>query len=142
MLEPQLGMGVSELLEMARTTERLGFGYLFRSDHLADTGGRRGRESSECWVTLAAVAARTKSIRFGPLVSPMGFRNPAVLASMAWTLHSLSPGRLRLGVGAGWYEKEYLSYGIPFPPFNVRDEQLGEALQARWAEVSRAVTRG
>jgi len=129
MLEPQLGMSVSELLGLAKAAERLGFGYLCRSDHLADTGGRKGRESPECWVTLGAVAALTRSIKFGPLVSPVGFRNPAVLASMAWALHSFSSGRLQLGVGAGWYEKEYLSYGIPFPPFKVRDEQLGEALQ-------------
>lgn len=129
MLEPQIGMTVPQLLEMASTAERLGFGYLCRSDHLFDTGGRKGRESSECWVTLGAVAARTKTIRFGPLVSPIGFRNPAVLASMAWSVQSLAPGRLQLGVGAGWYEDEYRAFGIDFPPFKVRDEQFGEALQ-------------
>jgi alkanesulfonate monooxygenase SsuD/methylene tetrahydromethanopterin reductase-like flavin-dependent oxidoreductase (luciferase family) len=129
MLEPQLGMSVSKLLEMAETAESLGFGYLCRSDHLIDTGGRKGRESPECWTTLAAIATRTSSIKFGPLVSPIGFRNPAVLATMARTVHSLAKGRLQLGVGAGWYEHEYASYGIPFPPFKVRDEQLDEALQ-------------
>jgi alkanesulfonate monooxygenase SsuD/methylene tetrahydromethanopterin reductase-like flavin-dependent oxidoreductase (luciferase family) len=63
------------------------------------------------------------------MVSPIGFRNPAVLASMAWTVYSLSGGRLQLGVGAGWYKDEYRAYGVPFPEFKVRDEQLGEALQ-------------
>lgn len=129
MLEPQEGMSVPELLELAESAERLGFGYLCRSDHLIDTGGRKGRESSECWMTLAAVAARTKTLKIGPLVSPIGFRNPAVLARMAWTLHSFSRGRLQLGIGAGWYKNEYDSNGIEFPSFKVRDEQLGEALR-------------
>jgi len=129
MLEAQEGMSVSKLLEIADLTERLGFGYLCRSDHLMDLAGRKGRVSSECWVTFGAIAARTKSLKFGPLVSPVGFRNPAVLARMAWTLHSFVPGRFQLGVGSGWYEDEYRSNGLEFPSFRVRDEQFAEALQ-------------
>ena len=129
MLEAQAGMSTSELLAIADRTERLGFGYLCRSDHLADLEGRKTLESPECWVTLGAIAARTKSLKIGPLVSPIGFRNPAILARMAWTLHSFIPGRLQLGVGAGWNEKEFAANGLEFPPFNVRDAQFEEALQ-------------
>jgi alkanesulfonate monooxygenase SsuD/methylene tetrahydromethanopterin reductase-like flavin-dependent oxidoreductase (luciferase family) len=75
---------------------------------------------------LGAIAARTKSLKFGPLVSPIGFRNPGILARMAWTLHSFVPRRLQLGVGAGWYEGEYAAHGLDFPSFKVRDEQFGE----------------
>jgi len=129
MLEAQAGLSVRELLHVAERTERLGFGYLCRSDHLIDLRGRRGLESPECWVTLGAMAAHTKSLKFGPLVSPIGFRNPALLARMAWTLHSFVPGRLQLGVGAGWYEDEYVVNGLEFPPFKVREQQLVEALR-------------
>ena len=63
------------------------------------------------------------------MVSPIGFRNPAVLARMARTVDSISPGRLQLGVGAGWYEDEYLAHGMEFPSIKVRKEQFHEALQ-------------
>ena len=131
MLEPQLGMQVGEILEWAEYAEKAGFGYILRSDHLMPTGGRTGEDSPspECWVTLGAVAASTKRVAFGPLVTPVGFRNPALLARMACTLHSFSEGRLVLGFGAGWFRDEYLANGYEFPPFRVRFEQLLEALK-------------
>jgi alkanesulfonate monooxygenase SsuD/methylene tetrahydromethanopterin reductase-like flavin-dependent oxidoreductase (luciferase family) len=107
MLEPQEGMAVEEIVEWAEYAERSGYGYLFRSDHLLPTFPRaateRSVDSPECWTTLGAVAAKTSKIRFGPMVSPLGFRNPALLGRMARTLHGYSRGRLVLGVGAGWY---------------------------------------
>src|SRR5712691_2202949 len=131
MLEPQAGMQVGEILEWAEYAEKAGFGYILRSDHLMPTGGRKREEDSpspECWVTLGAVAADTNRIKFGPLVTPVGFRNPALLAKMACTLHSFSEGRLVLGFGAGWFRDEYLANGYEFPPFRDRFEQLLEAL--------------
>jgi alkanesulfonate monooxygenase SsuD/methylene tetrahydromethanopterin reductase-like flavin-dependent oxidoreductase (luciferase family) len=129
MLEPQEGMGLRELLDIARSVEKIGYGYLFRSDHLLPTSRRQNLDSPECWVTLGAIAAITKTLKFGPMVSPIGFRNPALLARMAGTVDSISSGRLRLGVGAGWYEDEYLAHGFEFPSLKVRKEQFHEALQ-------------
>src|ERR1700746_3135026 len=111
MLEPQLGMAMNEFIDNVKMTERLGFGYLFRSDHLLPTDDRRGIDSPECWASLGAIAASTHKIRFGPMVSPVGFRNPALLAKMACTLHSFSGGRLQLSAGAGWYEPEFRAHG-------------------------------
>jgi len=128
MLEPQLGMSPAQLVETARLAEELGFGYLFRSDHLLPTDGRRGIDSPECWTSLGAIAASTKSLKFGPMVTPIGFRNPALLARMACTVHSLSGGRLQLSMGAGWYEAEYVANGFRFPQFTERLGQFREAL--------------
>jgi alkanesulfonate monooxygenase SsuD/methylene tetrahydromethanopterin reductase-like flavin-dependent oxidoreductase (luciferase family) len=128
MLEPQFGMTVRQLVETAKQAESLGFGYLFRSDHLLPTDDSRGKDSPECWTSLGAVAAETTTIKFGPMVTPLGFRNPALLARMACTLHSFSGGRLQLAVGAGWYEPEYRAHGYEFPPFAVRRKEFEEGL--------------
>jgi alkanesulfonate monooxygenase SsuD/methylene tetrahydromethanopterin reductase-like flavin-dependent oxidoreductase (luciferase family) len=128
MLEPQLGMSMDQVIGAAMQAEELGFGYFFRSDHLLPTNDRRGVDSPECWTSLGAVAASTSRIKFGPLVSPIGFRNPALLAKMACTLHSFSRGRLQLAVGAGWYEAEYRAHGFLFPDFRIRLAQFREAL--------------
>lgn len=129
MLEPQQGMSVQEIIDWGAYAERHGYGYIFRSDHLLPTNGNVDRDSAECWVSLGALAATTKRIKFGPMVTPIGFRNPALLAQMACNLHSYSKGRLLLGVGAGWYKKEYLAKGYEFPKLHVRHEQLIEALK-------------
>lgn len=128
MLEPQQAMSFQEVVDWCAYAERHGYGYFFRSDHLIPTYGDRNRDSPECWVTFGALAATTKRIRFGPMVTPIGFRNPALLAQMACNLHAFSKGRFLLGVGAGWYEEEYLAKGYPFPKYQVRHEQLIEAL--------------
>ena len=128
MVEPQLGMTVEQLVETSRKAEDLGFGYFLRSDHILPTSGSHGIDAPECWTSLGAIAASTSRIRFGPLVSPIGFRNPALLAKMACTLHSYSKGRLQLAVGAGWYDAEYKAYGYPFPGFKERAAQFQEAL--------------
>jgi alkanesulfonate monooxygenase SsuD/methylene tetrahydromethanopterin reductase-like flavin-dependent oxidoreductase (luciferase family) len=129
MLEPQLGMSMDRLVATARQADELGFGYFFRSDHILPTNDKRGMDSPECWTSLGAVAAATSRVKFGPLVSPIGFRNPALLAKMACTLHSFSHGRLQLAVGAGWYGPEYQAHGYPFPDFHTRVAQFKEALE-------------
>jgi alkanesulfonate monooxygenase SsuD/methylene tetrahydromethanopterin reductase-like flavin-dependent oxidoreductase (luciferase family) len=129
MLEPQEGMGLEELLDVAKLVEKSGYGYLFRSDHVLPTSKKKGLDSPECWVTLGAIAATTKKVRFGPMVSPIGFRNPAFLARMARTVDAISSGRLQLGVGAGWYKEEYLAHGFVFPSVKVRKEQFREGLE-------------
>jgi alkanesulfonate monooxygenase SsuD/methylene tetrahydromethanopterin reductase-like flavin-dependent oxidoreductase (luciferase family) len=129
MLEPQLGMSVEDVIEWARYAERGGYGYIMRSDHLSPTSRGEIVDSPECWITLGLIAANTKNIRFGPLVSPIGFRNPALLARMACTLHAYADGRLLLGVGAGWLPGEFAAQGYDFPKFRVRREQLLEAIK-------------
>ena len=136
MLEPQLGMSMDQLVGVARQAEALGFGHFFRSDHILPTNDRRGMDSPECWTSLGAVAASTTRVKFGPMVSPIGFRNPALLAKMACTLHSFSKGRLQLAVGAGWYEAEYRAHGYPFPDFKTRVAQFGEALDIMTALIN------
>ncbi len=139
MIEPQQGLSVDDILVWADYAESSGYGYIFRSDHILSMGAMKGKPvpSPECWVSLGALAARTKKIRFGPMVSPVGFRNPAMLGRMACTIHAFSKGRLFLGLGAGWYEDEYVAHGYAFPPFKVRRKQLIEAF-----EIVRPMTEG
>jgi alkanesulfonate monooxygenase SsuD/methylene tetrahydromethanopterin reductase-like flavin-dependent oxidoreductase (luciferase family) len=138
MLEPQLGMSVGDIVRCAKYAENAGYGSIFRSDHILPTPGWGApADSPECWVSLGALAAETRSVAFGPMVSPIGFRNPALLAKMACTIHSYSMGRLLLGVGAGWFKEEYLAHGMEFPGFKVRLEQLEEALK-----IIRPLTQG
>jgi alkanesulfonate monooxygenase SsuD/methylene tetrahydromethanopterin reductase-like flavin-dependent oxidoreductase (luciferase family) len=129
MVEPQEGMDVEVLMEVAELAERDGYGYFFRSDHLLPTSRSKGLDSSECWVTLGAMAQRTKKIKFGPMVSPIGWRNPALLARMACTVDAMAHGRLQLGLGAGWYQDEYLAHGFEFPDPGTRVKQFHEALE-------------
>jgi alkanesulfonate monooxygenase SsuD/methylene tetrahydromethanopterin reductase-like flavin-dependent oxidoreductase (luciferase family) len=127
-LEPQQGMGSQELTDWCKYAERMGYGYAFRSDHYLPipTGVA---DSAECWTSLAMIATATKTLRFGPMVTPTSYRNPALLAKMARTVNLASGGRLVFGLGAGWYEKEYLAYGYEFPDVPTRLEQFEEALR-------------
>lgn len=118
-----------DIIKWAISAEKAGYGYVFRGDHIASREPDSRDERPECWVTLGAIAASTNKIKFGPLVTPIGFRNPALLARMACTLHSYSTGRLILGLGAGWLEEEYIVHGMPFPSVNTRIKQLHEGLQ-------------
>jgi alkanesulfonate monooxygenase SsuD/methylene tetrahydromethanopterin reductase-like flavin-dependent oxidoreductase (luciferase family) len=83
----------------------------------------------ECWSSLSYFAGLYPALKFGSIVISHSFRNPAMLAKMAATLHYLTDGRLILGLGAGWNKEEYLAYGYDFPPNGVRVDQFGEALQ-------------
>jgi F420-dependent oxidoreductase-like protein len=83
----------------------------------------------EGWTTLAALAAVTRRIRVGVMVSGNTYRHPAVLANMATTLDHISNGRLELGLGAGWNEQEHNAYGITMPPVGTRMDMLEEACQ-------------
>jgi F420-dependent oxidoreductase-like protein len=113
---------------MAEAAERLGFEALFTSDHYLSEQGNRDRGSSDAWTMLSALAARTSTIRLGTLVSPVTFRQPAVLAKQAATVDRVSGGRVELGMGAGWWEEEHRTHGFPFPPVSERFERLEEQL--------------
>jgi F420-dependent oxidoreductase-like protein len=108
--------------------EELGFESLWRSDHLLSIHDP-SREALETWVALTVVAAETRRLVFGPLVCPITFRHPSLLAKMAAAVDGLSGGRLVLGLGAGWYDAEHLAYGIPFPPLDERMARLEEGIE-------------
>ena len=90
---------------------------------------RRRTHSLECWTLLPALARETSRLRFGALVTCNNYRHPPLLAKMAATLDHLSAGRLEFGLGAGWYEHEYVAYGYDFPSAGTRLAQLDEALR-------------
>ena len=104
-----------ELLTMARTAEDGGLDSLWLGDHLLyDLPGGVTRGPWEVWTSLAAIAAVTSRIELGPFVASTGFHAPAMLAKMAATVDGISGGRLILGLGAGWNEREYTAFGFPF----------------------------
>jgi alkanesulfonate monooxygenase SsuD/methylene tetrahydromethanopterin reductase-like flavin-dependent oxidoreductase (luciferase family) len=129
MIEGQEGLTWELWRQVCRDAERLGFDSLRRSDHMASLMGPTDRESLECWVSLALAAEWTTRIEFGPMVSPMTFRHPAILARMAAAVDQLSKGRLLLGVGAGWNEIEHQAFGLPFPSLKDRFDLLEAGIE-------------
>ena len=115
MIEGQEGLTWERWFRLARAAEDLGYDALCRSDHLTGLSGEPKRPSLETWVSLAWLASHTQRIRFGPMVSPMTFYHPALLAKMATAIDVLSGGRLDLGIGAGWNEYEHAMFGDPVP---------------------------
>jgi alkanesulfonate monooxygenase SsuD/methylene tetrahydromethanopterin reductase-like flavin-dependent oxidoreductase (luciferase family) len=126
MVEGQEGMTWESFLGLARTVEELGFDSFFRSDHLTALGGEKDRQSLALWSSLSVLALQTKRIRFGPMVCPITFRHPAIVAKMAASVSVLSNGRLDLGIGAGWYREEHEMFGIDFPRYGIRLKMLDE----------------
>jgi probable F420-dependent oxidoreductase len=104
-----------ELLDMARAIEDLGYDSLWLGEHLLYRWpDRAARGPWEAWGVLAALAAVTSRVEFGPLVACTAFHNPAILAKRAVTIDEISGGRFVLGLGAGWNETEFRAFGIPF----------------------------
>lgn len=104
----------SDILAMARLAESIGFDALWVSDHVG-FGDPDGEWSGawESWTLLSALAVATERVHLGTYVLAMPLRNPALLAKMAETLDEISDGRVILGVGAGWNDPEFTSYGVP-----------------------------
>jgi F420-dependent oxidoreductase-like protein len=113
MIEGQEGVTWDDWVRLARLAEELGFEGLFRSDHYTAII-RPDADAYDAWATLAGLAALTERIRLGTLVSPATFRHPSVLARMAVTVDHISGGRVDVGMGSGWYEREHLAHGFPF----------------------------
>jgi alkanesulfonate monooxygenase SsuD/methylene tetrahydromethanopterin reductase-like flavin-dependent oxidoreductase (luciferase family) len=124
MIEGQEGLTWERWLKLVHAAEDLGYESLCRSDHLTGLAGDAQRPSLETWTSLTVLAERTQRIRFGPMVSPITFYHPALLAKMAAALDTLSLGRLDLGIGAGWNEYEHAMFGIPMPPIKERMDRL------------------
>jgi probable F420-dependent oxidoreductase len=110
------------------TDARIGGGAAPARDNVAAAGGR-SMPLLECWTALSALARDTQRLWLGTSVLSISYRLPSVLAKMAATLDVISGGRLELGLGAGWFEREYRAYGIPFPRIGERIEQLDEAVE-------------
>jgi F420-dependent oxidoreductase-like protein len=124
MIEGQEGLTWERWWRIAAAAEDLGYESLCRSDHLTGLSGQGKRPSLETWASLTALATRTKRIRFGPMVSPLTFYHPAILAKRAAAIDGLSGGRFDLGIGAGWNELEHTMFGVPFPPLKERMDRL------------------
>ena len=104
-----------ELLDMTRAIEDLGYDSVWLGEHLLYRWAERPpRAPWEAWSMLAAIAASTSRIEFGPLVACTNFHNPALLAKQAATIDEISGGRLILGLGAGWNETDFRAFGFPF----------------------------
>jgi probable F420-dependent oxidoreductase len=107
----------TEYAAMARAAEEVGFDSIWIGDHLLYAAGNRGggeRGPWEAWTLLSALAAVTERVELGPLVACAGFHPPGLIAKMAATIAEVSGGRFVLGLGAGWNEREYSAFGIPF----------------------------
>ena len=109
--------------------EELGFDTAYLVDHLVDTDGPPEHPCLESWTLLAALAAWTRRIRLGVLVTSNTFRHPAVLLKSAVTVDHISGGRLILGLGTGWHEGEHRRYGIDLPAPAERVDRFEEAVE-------------
>lgn len=145
MIEGQEGLTWERWRRICFDVDTLGFDSLRRSEHFFSVMGAVDRDCIECWASLALAAEWTKTIEFGPMVSPMTFRPPALLARTASAVDVLSGQRLILGVGAGWYEREHVDFGIPFLTVKERMDRLEEGIKtirATWAKSNPKPVRG
>ncbi|HLH69059.1 MAG TPA: LLM class F420-dependent oxidoreductase [Candidatus Dormibacteraeota bacterium] len=130
LLEARHGATYEQILAMARTVEEAGFDAFFRSDHyLSIDPDDPLLAPTDSWTTLAGLARETRRVRLGTLVTAATFRLPGVLAITVATVDAMSGGRVELGIGAAWYEREHQMFGIPFPPIGERIDRLEEQLQ-------------
>jgi F420-dependent oxidoreductase-like protein len=138
MIEGQEGVTWTQWQALARACEEHGIPALFRSDHYQNLDGQHPeRGSLDAWGTLNALSAVTTKLRLGTLVTPTSFRHPSVLAKLVVTADHVSGGRIDLGIGAGWHEREHQAYGFPFLSAGQRIDVLEEQLQilmGTWGE--------
>lgn len=128
MIEGADGLTWPRWQRMVRTVEDLGFAGLYRSDHYT-LAQPPEKASLELWISLTWLASHTRRIHFGPLVSPISFRDPTMTARMACAVDDLSDGRLTLGLGAGWQEREHRMFGWELRGLPERFQQFEEGLQ-------------
>jgi F420-dependent oxidoreductase-like protein len=128
MLEGQHGLNWPRWQRIARAVEDLGFAGLYRSDHFTNPNPP-DLDSLELWISLAWLASHTSRIEFGSMVSPVSFRHPVWTARMAKDVDNLSGGRLILGVGAGWQEREHTNFGFDLLAIPERFARFEEGLE-------------
>ena len=128
MIEGQEGVTWEDWVALADACEEHGVESLFRSDHYI-SGFDESRPALDAWATIAGLAARTTALELGTLVSPATFRHPSLLARNAATADEISGGRIVLGMGAGWMEREHLAYGFDFATTRERIARFSEQLE-------------
>jgi F420-dependent oxidoreductase-like protein len=128
MIEGQEGLDWARWRRLARTVEDSGYAGLFRSDHFTNPTGPV-LDALELWSSLTWLAENTSRIEFGPLVSPVSFRHPVITAWTASTVDNLAGGRLRLGLGAGWQEREHEAHGFDLLETGLRFARFEEGLE-------------
>jgi F420-dependent oxidoreductase-like protein len=119
----------NDTLALAKHAEASGWHGVWYADHFMPNAEDTSGPTSECWTTLAALAASVPRIRIGALVTGNTYRHPAVLAKMAANVDNISGGRCVLGLGAGWQENEHRAYGIDFSTLGGRMSRFEEACQ-------------
>jgi F420-dependent oxidoreductase-like protein len=128
MVEGQDGLSWPRWQRLVHATEDLGFDGLYRSDHFSNPQGPF-LDALELWVSFTWLAANTSRIRFGAMVSPVSFRDPVLLAWQASGVDALAGGRLDIGLGAGWQEREHTSFGYDLLDLTGRFNRFEEAVQ-------------
>ena len=127
--EPQQGAGYGRLSRLAIHSEALGFNGFFVSDHyhaMGEVDPRLG--PTDAMTTLAGLARDTDRLRIGTLVCSSTFRQPGRLSVIAAEIDQMSSGRLELGIGAGWFDREHEALGIGFPPLKERFDRMEDQL--------------
>lgn len=128
MIEGQNGLNWPRWQQLARLAEELGFVGLFRSDHFTNARPP-DKDSLSLWPSLTYLATHTRRLVFGPLVTPLSFRHPVHTARLARDVDDLAGGRLVLGLGAGWQEREHRMFGFPLGSLRERFDRLAEGLE-------------